>query len=245
MKAKNLFIILGLTAIYFFSTGFVKEANPPVVPEKIDGASFAKFLSHFKKVEVPFQIDLEELEQYESQKIRKKISKKKRASTSNNTRSLMLDFIPELKKGYFSRMGPPEVLPIARFYPNPKSVAVVYMSYQPFGHRKISSYKLVLFDLKGKEIELRNQDNNQAHPIGFSLAHNSAKYTQTFSIDANGCIQKYIYENQWKKALNVKGTQDNEVLDHKLAKVETVYLKSDGTLVKGKDRIASRHASID
>jgi len=249
---KTYFSLSGMFLIFILSSGFVKT---DAEPQNLDGgkASFAEFLSHFEKAEMPFAVNLNNKHVYDNQKkTRTVLSQKRKTKKPQNKkdRFLMKNFIPEVKSGVFSRSGPPEVLPIARFYPNDKMIAVVYMTYFPFRNEKMSSYNLALYDLKGKRINtdkrLRNKkEKHYDFEYGFNLAYNNYEETQTFSIDEQGQILKKTYSNIWKNNVDETGFADNEVIGYDLKETKVFDIQMNGLVEESKSYNIDDRASLD
>ncbi len=123
-------------------------------------------------------------------------------------------------------MGPPELVPVARYYPNDKMVAVIYSSKQRFGGDLSTAYQLVLYDLKGNILQKQKE---KSHLSGaFNLAYSSMDKTMICSIDAAGNVSQTEYENVWKKAVQEHGYDDNKLIDFKPEKTTYMALDSKG-----------------
>ena len=154
MKIKSLIALAGLFILITSATFSVKKENPKT-PANTDfsNESFVEFLSHFEKKDLPYSLGIDELYGTQELKIKKphaaKLSKKQRiVHAIQNSK-----FIPAAQAGRMSRMGPPEIVPVARFYPNEKTVAVIYSSKLPFGTGINKTYELLFYDLKGNLIK--------------------------------------------------------------------------------------------
>ena len=134
MKFKTLIFGALLLAVAILSSGFIYPSTmnmkkPIVTTIKDGGQSFAEFLSHFPKTEMPYQLKLEDMtfSKFDRSKaVKKKVSKKSMKVNLANLLISRTKYIPEVANGMFGRMGPPQVEAIARFFPNKKSIAVIY-----------------------------------------------------------------------------------------------------------------------
>lgn len=222
MKIKSIIALVSLLSLTIVSTAFVHKPNPPKVIEK---ESFLEFLSQFKKVELPFSIGLNDFEGYQDFRD----SKSKSTTKSGNKAGIKTtQFIPESRAGKFSRMGPPTLTPIARFYPNDKMVAVVYSSNQRFGGNLKTTYELLLYDLNGNI--LPKQQEKLALGRSFNIAYSSFDKSMTCTIDAAGNISQTEYENVWKKDVHEYGIEGNKLVDFKPGKTTAFKLDSKGAL---------------
>lgn len=248
---KNVFLY-SLSSLFFISLLNIAFIKPQTtnIPQKEGGASFAEFLSHFEKVETPFAIQLGDLSTYAN----KKPAPKKKASQKyikgvaqefDKTSKTMVHFIPELKHGLFSRSGPPEVLPIARFYPNDNMVAVVYMTYQEFWQKEFANYKLALFDLRGRELPLADAEEKISYQRSFHLGQARYSKTQTFSIDEEGYICRNEYENLWKSPVQEVGFKNNEIIGYELKESTFFNITSAGQVEALKEYPIDSRASLD
>ena len=252
MKIKNLLVLASLFFIGTLSSGFIQSSSD-ITPEENRGESFAEFLSHFDKVELPFTLDLKDSKKYKTFKTKKKVKltqeqKKEQARMDlahrNSKVSLgRTDFIPEVSRGRFSRMGPPVVHPVARFYPNKNMVAVIYTSSSRFSTEIDEVYKMLVFDLKGNVVFPQNElmkkskkKMKRSHRFNgqesFLLAQSSIARTTTCQIDEKGRIWQNTYDNQWKENLKEKGYQENQLVNFELKTTKVFEFNKEGTLVE-------------
>jgi hypothetical protein len=237
MKIKSIIAMASLFSLAIVSTAFIQKPIPVNPAEfAVEKESFLSFLSQFKKVELPYSIGLNDLEGYQ---VYRDIKSKPAAKSTKKAVIKTTQFIPESQAGKFSRMGPPELVPVVRFYPNDKMVAVVYSSKQRFGGDINIAYQLVLYDLKGNILQKQKE---KSHFSGaFNLAYSSLEKTMTCAIDAAGHISQSEYENVWKKAVHEHGYTDNKLIDFKPGKTTYLALDSKGNLNETKyGAVASR-----
>lgn len=256
MKFKNLILLSSLFLFTILSTAFVEPAAPEVkiVDEKTPASEFAEFLSHFEKVELPYSLSLNDLEQYDiyrnnaNDKAIKKVSKKSykkikgKIGYSPITRS---KYIHETIRGSFGRGGRPDIRPLARFYLNEKSVAIVYSSQMSFGGDLFKSYNLIVYDFKGNVL-FPAKNNAEKYFVGeFNLGSTSSQSTTTFKIDEQGKIWKNTYENVWKNDLNENGFIDNQLVDFKIKETKVFQLNEKGVAEELKTIPFDGRASLD
>ncbi len=230
MKIKSIIALAGLLSLAIISMAFVQKPIPVKTTELAgEKESFLEFLSQFKKVELPYSIGLNDLDGYRNYRDNKA---KPAAKGAKKTSIKTTRFIPESTAGKFSRMGPPELAPVARFYPNDKMVAVVYTFKQHFGGDLNIEYQLLLYDLKGNILQKQKQ---KTHFSGaFNLAYSSIEKTMTCSIDAAGNIAQAEYKNVWKKDVHEHGFEGNKLVDFKPSKTTAFKLDSKGSLNENK-----------
>ncbi len=230
MKIKTIIAALGLALLVVVSTAFVQKTPQKTNPlEAAKKEAFLQYLSQFKKVELPYSIGLEDFNGYDNYRSRQQ---KQAISKQNGVRLLATPFIPEPNLGKFSRMGPPTLEAIARFYPNDQMVAVVFSSQRPFANDILTSYHIVVYDLNGnilpkKKEELKFQG-------AFKLAYSSTSTTMTCDIDAYGNILQSTYNNQWLKDVDNHGFEDNKITGFKLEKTANYRLNKTGELSETK-----------
>ncbi len=237
MKIKSIITFVCLLALGLFSTAFMpKPASKVALENTAEKEDFLQFLSQFKKVEMPFSIGLKDLEGYQAYRTP---SPKPAAKSSQKATLKATRFIPGSEASKFSRMGPPELVAVARFYPSDKTVAVVYSSRQQFGSDLNMSYQLMLYDLNGN-ILLKQSDKKQLAK-SFQLAYSSTENSMTCAIDAAGNISQSTYENQWKKDVYEYGYDGNKIVDFKLEKTANFKLDKSGNISEAKHQaVASR-----
>ncbi|MFT5168898.1 MAG: hypothetical protein ACI8P3_004143 [Saprospiraceae bacterium] len=243
MKLKNLLSIGLIIPILIISPGFVNPNLETLAKPQVEDWSFAEFLSHFEKVDNSFAIGLNDLQKYESLKITKKIAKTKK-SKDQLSKMTFMKYIPALESSMFSRMGPPEIIPIVRFYPNEQTIAVIYMTYQPFRRISDRSFNLALFDLKGNKLPKQKEKDRSISPV-FNLASANSIETQTFKFTKDGFIWKNRYENIWKKNIQEVGIHDNEIVDYKLTNTEVFQIKDNGLIEAAKEYPVDSKVSLE
>lgn len=255
MKFKNLILLSSLILFTMLSTAFVEPIHEVKIEiEETLGSDFAEFLSHFEKVELPYSLSLNDLEQYDqyrnntSGKTIKKVSKKSykkikgRRIYSPIARS---KYINEVARASFGRGGPPQIHPVARFYPTEKTIAIVYSSKMNWGGDLFKSYNLVVYDFKGNTL-FPNANSGERYFSGvFNVGATSHEETTTFKIDEQGKIWKNIYKNVWKDDLSKKGYRDNQLVDFKIKETKVFEFNEEGVAVEMKTIPFEGRASLD
>lgn len=245
MKSNKLLLLVAALTIALSSIAFVNPTTNPKenIRLKEDGKiSFAEFLSHFDKVDNTFEIGLDDFKHYENILKSKKVSKKVYKTKKRITNGLM-DHLVDVEFGMYSRMGPPEILPVARFYPNEKSVAVIYIPYRALGGHSVASYKMALFDLKGNPI-IQAKHEDKLYKESFSAAFTNFHTAITFKMDGQGHIWQKEYEKIWLKDIKEHGMKDNEVIGYNLKSTHVFEIHEDGLVSAMKEYPVDDRASI-
>ena len=244
MNFRNLLSLALIFTALSINTGFINPDTDTLQSPPIEDWAFVEFLSHFEKVENTFSIGLDDLYKYQALKQSKKSAKTK-AKKSKGTLSRMstMKYIPELESRMFSRMGPPEVMPVARFYPNEKTIAIIYMTYQPFRRMSDMTFHLSFFDLKGNN--LPTQKDADMEEFSFDLANVNTIDTQTFKISKDGYVWKNTYNNLWKDDINETGLFDNEIIGYDLTSTEVFKFNEKGAIEPAKEYPVDTKASLD
>ena len=243
MTLKSLFSLGFILTILTISTGFVTPSTTlPSETTDID-RTFVEFLSHFEKVDNNFAIGLNDIQQYENLKISKKVSKSKQSKNELSKTSL-LKYIPELEGRMYSRMGPPEVVPVARFYPDEKTIAVIYMTYQPFRSAADMDFYLSFFDLNGNNLPKQKKEDFEFGEA-FHLAAINHSVTQTFSLNKEGIIWKNTYTNLRKEDVKKKGLAGNDIVGYDFLQTEVFQIKGNGMVEITKEYPIDSKVSLD
>ncbi|MBI1224989.1 MAG: hypothetical protein GC192_07100 [Bacteroidetes bacterium] len=234
MKIKSFIALVGLFSLAIISSAFIQKTNTVKTPVNIstEGETFVSFLSQFKKVDLPYIFGVDDMEGYADYK---NGNQKKATKKSANAHLEPSHFIPESMQGKFSRMGPPELTPVARFYPNPQMVAVIFCSKLPFGDGVNRNYNLVLYDLKGNILP-KTKDKSSYHHA-FNLAYSSVDKTMTFSIDSNGNITQQLFNNQWRKNVANNGINGNTIQSFKKEDTLAFQIDNKGNIAEQKQTL--------
>jgi len=221
----NYLSILLLSSGLFLSTN-VKHASK-VNFEKLENvnAEFVQFLSLFDKTHLPYEMSLEEV-----------IALNESDSRLDRQQSILINSVlleASLYNTAFSRLGPPQIKPLKRFYTSNKTIAVTYLQK---GFAKASgAIMIAIFDLKGRLLS-KKEDNGKVSKKKFksfpmsTISNTDFNETQSFKITPEGLIYKTIYKNIWKKDTHEFGFHENEIIDRKIASEEIIQIKSDGSI---------------
>jgi len=247
MKIKNL-IIPVLFSILCFNSAFV---NPPSIEPAIElggDADFYEFLSQFEKVELPYQIGIEQMTQYNVFRDKHATTQEKSSIPQAKSVIKRSRYIPETKAS-FSRMGPPIVEPVARFYPNDKMIAVIYKTSNRYSSSLYKSYHMMLFDLKGnrlmeKEEKKKLKGKTLVTSSNNNIGYSSPQETVAFNIDKTGRIVKTTYKNIWKKDLGKVAFQENLLLGFEKQDALVYQINPQGNLVEVKTSVDGSRASL-
>lgn len=265
MKFNKIFQLSCLIIIGILSTAFIQPTPVVEVPNsKKTAHDFAEFLSHFKKVELPYSMNLEDFKQYESYKkgTQGRKSKKMRKKKINSQPAIYSEFLPKTARAMFSRKGGPSNYPVARFYPNEKMIAIVYCTRDVFAGNLFQSYNLAIYNLKGEILfpkspvsnENLNGSNSNSQqrvayrdqfPEAFNIGSTSHEKTISFRIDEKGNIWKNTYDNVWKKSLKKKGYRNNQLVDFKIKDTQVFQLNDKGVVEELKAIPSDGRASLN
>jgi hypothetical protein len=217
--------------ILFIAIGASAFVEPSIEFENTDGGqriTFPEFLSHFNKIELGYEVGLQDYKATENQlktlQLNKKAKIKKRAQ-----RFALIDYLGRVESSLYSRMGPPEILPVARFYPDAQTVAVIYIPYRPFGHSGNFSYKLAFFDLQGNALPKTKEE--QGWGQSFILGESRLESVITFRIDKSGNVWQNHFQKIWRDDVWRKGMVNNEVLDYKATETKVFKMNPGGNLL--------------
>ena len=244
MKSQTFLSASMLFILFAFVSGF--KANPTktetkgkimvAAPAEEKEMSFAEFLSHFEKTALPFSVTLEELNRKKikpskTQLVKSsKLEKPRKRATIKRGPLHGSKFIPELAYGGFSRIGPPQIEPIARFFPNDKMVAVVYKSFYGYSDNW-KSYNLVIYDTKGNIVFPEKEKNGMVYS-GFNIGSFSTNNTVTCQIDETGHLWKNTFKNVYDKGVKEHEYYKNEVVSYNLEDTQIWKIDNNGAVVK-------------
>ena len=184
--------------------------------------NFTIFLSYFEKVDTPKEINFQVTESDENVKLKTNI-----ASTS----PIVEEYIFNRKPIRFSRMVPPLITPIARFYPTQNHVAVIYKSSLSFKHAG-SEFHLKIFDLNGNAVLKKNQKNGHAQPVAMRIAFNNFRNVASFKPNQDGSFVIEEFKLEWRKDIDTHGFHENEVIAHHFEKYNRFRISAEGQIQK-------------
>jgi len=215
------FFTLSFTPIYDIEDHQHSELEVDIKGNK----SFAKFLSHFEKVDIPEDIDHQKLQEYKSTFLE---TRKSSLVSANNAKTDVKNFLSEAVGSKFSRMGPPLVIPLDRYYPDENTIAVIYLVRY---HFELSGFdvKLALFDLKG---------NNKMRPPNAKSKKINSMLIAGFNIDETvmctfenpSSIFKITMKNNWQKELSEHGIKDNSIANYERLNSDLYTIQSNGKI---------------
>ncbi|MEM9549446.1 MAG: hypothetical protein AAGA77_25980, partial [Bacteroidota bacterium] len=129
----------------------------------------------------------------------------------------------------FSRMGPPKITPIHRFYPNENVVAVTYL-VQPRFVEAGCTINMALFDLKGNAIT--KDENGEAYDLNSTALASKSIHTTVFcKVISPNTFLRTTFKNIWEKDFQQFGMQNNEITDYKKENVEHLSIQDDGKIL--------------
>lgn len=231
MIIKIIFSALTLT---FFTTGLtitdpMPERRIYSSPAAEKGHAFKHFLSYFEKKELPYTIRPQDMEGYKkeaSREIPLIYTRSPSGLSMPSFRDLAKFYIPSSQGLKFSRMGPPVVLPVARFYPDDQSVAIVYELRQRYGSALTRNYHLSYFDLEGNTINpsvkkkerLKHKKNKNL--TGLLVASSGYLTTKGFHINPDKNFKIVSYNNDWQLDPSKNNPDQNKLIGFKKYKEE-------------------------
>lgn len=227
MKTKFKLFSAALLVFTLITSAFVEPQSVSEDLPKEGGISFAEFLSHFNKVELGYEVGLGDFTATKNA-IEAKRKTKKKVKGKNINRSALMEYLMDVEHSMYSRMGPPEILPVARFYPDEKTVAIIYVPFRHFGKNITFTYKLACFDLKGNALPKQKDQWKTAFEVGQDARQSSI----TFRIDEQGNIRQNFYKKLWLKDVQEKGFFDNEVIGYELTGSKVFNIKSNGAVAE-------------
>lgn len=235
MKTKFKFFSITMFVFALATSAFIEPQPIPEEAPEEEGISFAEFLSHFNKIELGYEVGLRDFSATKNLLEAKRKTKKK-VKGKNIKRSVMMEYLVDVEHSMYSRMGPPEILPVARFYPDDQTVAIIYVPYRSFGRVETFTYKLACFDLQGNALPKQKDQWKTAYEIG----EDGRQMSTTFRIDEQGNIRQSFYKKLWLKDVQKKGFVDNEVIGYELTGSKVLNIKSDGSVKEVENYIVSQ-----
>lgn len=224
IKSVLSIVVFSLSSI-FLSSFYTNEKEIELDTSK----EFLEFLSHFEQTDVPYSIGISDYSPYSINKIKSLKGKKVHQNRAQKYLAKS-EFIPGMSKGMFSRMGPPILTPVARFYPKDNVVAVIFKSQALYGAGYIV-YKMITYDFKGNILSLIEDSADASFNLG-SSDHDSVS---SFSIEEGGIITKSNYEKIFKFDVKEKGYNDNEIIEYKLLNNELFQISEKGLVTELSD----------
>ncbi len=214
---KLLIAFILLSSIILFSSFVMEEI------ENNKKKDFYTFLSYFDKSELPLEIKCSDFEDSKFIQL-----KTKRKSIKNPL--LQSDFIPSYPIGSFSRMGPPTLEAVNRFYPADNQVAVIYSSRPQYGAYNKSFY-MIIYDFNGN---ILSKDFRE-EPGAILIASSTAENVKTASIDEQRNIKTTDYEITWKYDLSKIRINENEIMSYNKISSAISKIEDKGTVSEFKE----------
>lgn len=195
---------------------------------KIEGSKqFAEFLSCFQKVDYPSDISYTQIKKYQEEYLSKRKMILKKGTASQKT---FRTYIPEVGLGQFSRLGPPKVQPLARFYIDDKTIAVTYLLHRQFDNSSFSIH-MVTYDLCGKPKNVVED----LRPLKFEsvlIARSSPTETMLCEFKNQKELVVTTYSNVWEKDISEAGLLNNSIIYMNKKKMERITITKSGTYKK-------------
>ena len=213
------------TSVFCVSAAiFMAHTHPFTPPFDFTAASFKKFVALFPSKEMPYKIGANEMNGWIEQRKNKAntafAKPKQQAETAHITEEFDA-FVPEVKGGMFSRMGPDIFTPEAVLANNAKHVVLLYSRSRGYSERKGAQY-LAVFSPKGKRLSEMLVAKSDGYE-GFM----GCKITKT----PTGAllISTTQYVNQWKND-KPRYDDDNYIVSVTPKKTTARLLMPDGDL---------------
>ena len=137
-------------------------------------------------------------------------------------------YIPELFYGKMSRLGPPTVEPLDRFYMDENTIAVTYLLRTRYNNTGFD-VKLSVYDLYGN-LKLGNKSSKIYVQNSVNLASVNVNNTILSEFKATNVIERTGYENQWKKDVGEFGIQDNTIVCYNRTEIEQLSILPNGKI---------------
>ena len=206
---------------------------------------FQDFLAGIDSIALPYDITIEDLGPTAKEKANHRDRDWSRDHFSKMNR--FREFIPELKSGRFSRMGPPIVELLAKIEISEEVTAVIYATHHRFRYYG-ANYLLAMYDKKGNLMEYSPVKKNkqdafmEGPPSSFLLAYQTYEDTQTAILGVDGQLTTREFYNKWKKDVREYGVDnDNKIVGYEQLACKTYQIHSNGK-VEEVDGIVSKDA---
>ncbi len=194
----------------------VEDSSPTPTGE----ASFEEFLDLFAEVDLPYQIDFlmvsDNFKKAQEKKTLKDYYRKGKRNRGGISKDqlIMMQYIRELERASFSRMGPRPYNAVAKVEIDDQHIGVIYALEAIY-----SSYYMTIFNKKGKELETS------------TIARFTRKTNTQCTIKPDKTFEIKTYKNIWLKDLK-KGLENNEVIGSALEETKICSIDSKGKFVE-------------
>lgn len=210
-----------------------------IKPEIGNNKTFVRFLRHFDKVEIPDDIDHAKIQEYKSKYMG---SQRNLTARNSDVQRDVRNYIIDPSAIIFSRMGPPLVIPMDRFYLDENTLAVTYLvrqNYDFFGFKILMS----LYDLEGNEILDVTNSKENLETLAMQVGLNKSKSKKNNSIviagfdsvntilcsfNSQNNLNVDSYKNNWTKDVKEFGVISNTIANYERLKTEAVTINADG-----------------
>ena len=197
----------------------IQSKTQSTIEEENKQMQFIELLSYFENKMLPLEILPQSMEEYGSSKTKTSavLSSAQLAKVDTREfRTITQKFIPGLMALKFSRMGPPLIVPVARYYPSEETVAIIYELRHRYSSPNNRSFYLSYYDLKGNLLNQHEVKNNKRKvkklETDFLVASISYLETRNLKIDKWGTIQIDLFENNWEQDPKKVSMEDNQFL---------------------------------
>lgn len=222
----NYLSILMVVSGLFLSTNADKPSKINFENLKNVDREFVDFLSAFEKIHLPYEMNLDQVEELLQEE-----PKYLRHQNEMLNKFILDQNGSRLTK--FSRMGPPIIKPLKRFYPTSNTVAVSYVKQNRFGIAT-GSIMIAVYNLKGKLLSFKEKLVGERYRNGVDLNHavstTDYDHTESFKITEDGLLHKTTFKRVWEKDYKEFGTDNNKVVDNELVSQEIFQFRSDGSM---------------
>ncbi|MCH2042527.1 MAG: hypothetical protein MK212_00175 [Saprospiraceae bacterium] len=195
-------LTVGLCSFALFNTTSSEELP-------VDQELYQKFLKTFDKVELPYKITFDKPKTTTESLNREHSLESRKAEKGNDLDYEFSKFIPSIKRGYMSRMGPDEYKSDALLTSNDLYSAVIYKK-RPNYSIGFTKYVLATFNSSGKLISER------------TIAYNNSDYYEEPTIDKNLNIKIAHYKANHGK---------NKKISYDLEKMEEMSISKYGEII--------------
>ena len=227
MQYKLIAILFSL----FISSPTIKMGSDSLLAEKTNSKnkSFAMFLSHFKLIEAPMSFNAAELDEYFLNKVK---------HGKVIPHDLSKKYIHSGRDFKFSRMGPPTLTPVARFYPQENVIGVLYCSQLFPGNSNNYQFILKVYDLNGRELN-KEKGHAEAMIVGFKNIETS----KSFKLETDGLVWTKDYKNIWADE-NKKGHPAEKIISYKETDSQAYLINPKGKISELKIYPTEERASL-
>jgi len=228
---KTLIALFTLITSLFTFQNFPPN-NTSQITASPDGkkASFKEFLAEFDFVELPYAIDKEDMMAWIDEEGTKLVMPQAPAD-KERLGMRFTEFLPELKKARFSRMGPAHYYPEVAFEME-QLVAVIYSQHRPFGMK--GNKTLAIYNQKGKRLSTHTVANSWLEETTITEFYDKGKF------------KVHTYIHNWSETADEEGYNSLTLKGTKLKQTAHYQILSNGEIefVQPKEQWADARASL-